>query len=166
MKRNRFKTDVIQRYLLKERVDDIAKSENVDPMTIYRFLEQKGIQRKKSVYMQSRPFVKPNLSLYEIAYIAGLFDGEGTLFKQQTKMWQLIICNTHRETIEWLYRKIKGGGIYKKTKIHKATKDRTLYWVMSKQRGVYWLVKRLKLFCKIKRKKILECLKDLKVLED
>src|SRR3990167_4700333 len=69
----------------------------------------------------------PSLNMYdkkELAYIAGLFDGEGTIFIEGKKSYakgaiskthylQLSIANTHKETIDWVKSFLCFGQIIK-----------------------------------------------------
>ena len=57
----------------------------------------------------------PELRPEELGYIAGFLDGEGSIFyndrKQSAHQWKMNFCNTHKETIYWIHRKLGIGKI-------------------------------------------------------
>ena len=152
--RFKFKSNIIDRYLMNESISKIAKSENCDEVTIRRYLKHNKIRLKKSLFHNTTQFKKSKLTEIEKSYIAGLFDGEGCLYHKKDKMWNLCIANTNLKVIKWLYRKIKGGAIYKKYKLYKNTKHRTLYWYLGKQQAIYWFLQQIYQYSIIKKSKI------------
>jgi intein-encoded DNA endonuclease-like protein len=160
-----FKTNIKQRYLMNEKISEIAKSENCNPETIRRYFKRNRIALRPSLYLSVSEFIPSNLSEKEWIYITGLFDGEGCLYKTKSKMWILVIANTNLEVIEWLHTKISGSAVYKKWKIYKGTQHRTLYWQINRQKGVLWFLKNIQPYAIIKREKINQAISELNVIK-
>ena len=156
--RFKFKSNIIDRYLMNESISKIAKNEKCNEMTIRRYLKHNKIRLKKSLFHNTTKFKPSKLSEIEKSYIAGLFDGEGCLYRQKSKMWSLCIANTNLKVIKWIYRKIKGGAIYKKYKLYKNSKHRTLYWSLNKQQAIYWFLQQIYSYSIIKKPKIKKAL--------
>lgn len=101
-----------------------------------------------------------------LAYIAGLFDGEGCL-KMQRKVgkrgrdqttWHLDITNTYEPVIDWL---AQFGGA-KQTYVYSNRKYKTRHnWVVSRQRSVVQLLNALLPYLQIKRDVALEAIDDI-----
>jgi len=156
----KLKSNIIDQYLMNKSIVQIAKEHNCHPETIRRYFKKKGIALQKTTFKQCKDFKSKKLTELEKCYIAGLFDGEGCIYHNPNKMWMICIANTNRKVMDWLYKKI-GGGIYKKYKIYKGTKHRTLYWQFNRQKAIYWFLQQIERYSIIKKNKIRKAIKDL-----
>ena len=68
-----------------------------------------------------KPIPCNELSLEDLYYIAGFFDGEGSIFRHQ-KHFRCSMANSDRDVIEWIHGKIGIG----KTRVFKARKHQHL----------------------------------------
>ncbi len=96
----------------------IAKRFGVHRVTVQRYLKRLGIKRLPG--FRSVDFTPPPQKLI-CAYIAGLFDGEGSVCIRRNGSIQVSIYNTHRETMRWLHS-LLGGYLYGYLSTKKARK--------------------------------------------
>ena len=79
---------------------------------------QKTPQTKSKIYRSSNTIDYKIIDVAELAYIAGLLDGEGcitaSIEKNGVLRFQLSITNTNKNVIEWLAIKV-GGKVYTRT---------------------------------------------------
>lgn len=84
------------------------------------------------------------LSVAQRAYLAGLIDGEGSIYIAKTKRWRkgtmgyqlrMSIAMTHKPTISWVKKVLDGG--FMKTEYQKNQNHLTLYrWLICDDRAV------------------------------
>ena len=104
------------------------------------------------------------LTNMQIGYIAGIFDGEGSISKTSKKYWRMTITNTDKNLIDWLHRIIKFSTIHWRErntnfspKELKACCDLTLYGNLK----VRALLKVLYPHLIVKKSKVEEVLRDI-----
>ena len=119
--------------------------------------------------MERAKQIEHEIQKEDLIYIAGLFDGEGsvTLCVKKDKhriknvFLEAQIANTNREVLEWIKNLFKLGSIYKGNKVRKQT-----YHYFVAQWRAFVFLKTILPFLKIKRKSVLDKLeKWLKVHE-
>jgi intein-encoded DNA endonuclease-like protein len=102
---------IIEQYERGQTMEEIAQKENTTGHSIDRVLHYNGvIKRPKNLKKIS---IKMPISPTELAYIAGIFDGEGNLqFRDKHNdgrvSCRISIVNTHRGVIDWLQKRIGG----------------------------------------------------------
>ena len=109
-----------------------------------------------------REYRVPPLMTHEVAYIAGLLDGEGCIgiysYKNGCKKANLQICNTYKPVIEWIHNKMACGSIHARSK--KATgfkSNKQCYnWSVMSQQQILEVLKELEPFLQIKKEKAIE----------
>lgn len=90
-------------------INQIAKKNKVSFTFVKNSLKNNKISFHKKVI---------NLSKIELAYIAGIIDGEGYIgiYKRKNKnsnyQYQIAISNTNFKLIRWINKKIKFGSVY------------------------------------------------------
>lgn len=86
----------------------------------------------------------------DLAYLAGLVDGEGCFFIYRRGATGLQICMTSEKTIDWLHQTFSGNkrGVRHPTNI----KWRPSYtWALQRQADLVWLIPRLLPYLRAKR---------------
>jgi len=104
-----------------------------------------------------------NLSKFTInwSYIAGFFDGEGTIYQDgKTGYWRLSILNTNKEILEEIKSFIKSGSVYTRKKSKKSKKPIYTFQI-SDQRFILKFAKNTLPFSIIKKERLKEALKDI-----
>ena len=125
------------------RAEDLAKKLNRPCGSIYRIAKRFGIRKDPKALSRIKTEVSPSrkrtmeiakqimreISKEDLIYIAGLFDGEGsvTLYEKRDKYriknlrLEAQIANTHKETLEWIKDLFKLGSVYKGARVRKQT---------------------------------------------
>ena len=93
-------------------------------------------------------------------YIAGFFDGEGSI-TNNGKGFRITICQTNKEILEDIKCFVGFGYVIKVKKRKKHWKDSWVYYI-AKQREVYSFLTQISPFLKIKRESAESCLPLLK----
>ena len=93
-----------------------------------------------------------NLTETEKAYLAGLFDGEGSVgyykySKQKTHLPQVQIANADPRVMEWLKAKIPFGSVG----INKTNKFTVFQWCVRGKKGVSQFLRAIQPFLVVKR---------------
>ena len=97
-------------------------------------------------------------------YIAGFFDGEGTI-AHNGKGFRIVITQTNQEVLEDIQKFSNAGYIAEITKRKLHWKDSWVYYI-AKQRDVYKFLKKIKPFLIVKKKLAEKTIPELeKVLE-
>jgi hypothetical protein len=93
-----------------------------------------------------------HLTRVELAYIAGIIDGEGSICSSQPRSnrapLSIVVCMIHRPTIEWLHEKC-GGGCWR-TRTNQANARQSWVWLLKGARSTS-LLQRLLPFLRTKR---------------
>lgn len=122
-------------------------------------LRKRGIELGYKVNQIGRGWHAPTCSLPEsiadLAYIAGIVDGEGSIVRHcstaQMK-WILTVVNTDRPLIDWLGT--FGGRVYTRTSIKKNLGSKPIYaWNVQAQRDVLAFLGAIAPFMRIKKDK-------------
>lgn len=117
-----------------------------------------GAKKGKSYPAIWKKYDLPSLNETDWAYIAGLFDGEGSIYFN--KVCWLEIHNTHLETLEMIQKKLKAGYVYgKESKISTKNCYRLRF---NRFREVYLILIKLLPYLSIKREKVIEVLNIIK----
>lgn len=125
------KAEICKLYLEGYSTAKIAKKFGISTAVIHKVLKRVGIITRNT---RSVKLTVPK-NREDLAYIAGILDGEGCiqvrLLKRKTQKWnnlktEIIITNTCKELIEWLSRKLSLS-IHEKQ--HKNPKWKTCYYV-------------------------------------
>lgn len=94
-------------------LNEIHAKVGIHQSSVRKYLKQEGINTKKNHFNSIRKPLR-NISVENIIYISGLFDGEGSINVHRSgdkKLWlQITITNTHYETLKWISN-ICGGTI-------------------------------------------------------
>ena len=72
--------------------------------------DRRTTQKTLSTYIRSNPY-RDTLTSHEVAYIAGIFDGEGDLGIRAGHYWTLGITNTNKALVQWLTAKLPGSTV-------------------------------------------------------
>ena len=99
------------------------------------------------------PFLKET----DLAYIAGIVDGEGSISIQQNGKHQiahLTISNTNLEVLKWIQNKFEEGTIYKRTLY--PNRKQCYVWQTGAHKVIYLILIKLLPYLKIKRNKAIE----------
>lgn len=96
----------------------------------------------------------PQITEVEKAYIAGLFDGEGTIGyyfkgKLRTHVAQLAIYNTDPRVMVWLRNILPSGGVYPNSRI-KTGRKRGWQWMLSSRPCVEQFIRAIRPYLVIK----------------
>lgn len=122
--------------------------------------------QRRGLYTPPRKRVAPPLRLPRskaaIGYIAGIFDGEGTLIRVRDGTWYVNIYSTNREVIDWL---LTFGGLSYTRPVTRASsllsrKDAYVWYIASRE-SVMRFVSELIPFLIIKRDIATQALTDL-----
>lgn len=147
--------DVVVRIEAGESPSAIAKSLGKERSRLYRQLRQRGIELPKQGW--SRTLYLPDEPT-DLAYIAGIIDGEGTIMLAKGKWWHVKVGMTDRGIIEWL---ASFGGTFTET-IRLAENRKDVYtWVVARNRDVVILLEALLPYLRVKRKLAEQALTDL-----
>lgn len=107
-----------------------------------------------------RSYTMPKLTESELGYIAGILDGEGSIYvvhKRKYPVFGISINNTDKELIDWLHSKLLAGNMYTRKK-EKAgfLGHKTQYQLMIiRKNEVYTILNTLLPFLRIKQYKAL-----------
>jgi len=108
-----------------------------------------------------RKYDLPLLKETDWAYIAGIIDGEGSIFiqkngKSKYKIVTLTVSNIDLEMLEWMKNKLNAGAIYI-LKCHPNRKQ-CYKWQNSAHKVVYTILIKMLPYLKIKRDKAIEAI--------
>lgn len=108
------------------------------------------------------------LSIQDAAYLAGLIDGEGSVFPANVKRisrrtWRLTIANTNRPVLEWCLAVTGVGAVYGKWRGNPKHSP-AFAWQCHSWKAKSVLEQTLP-YMKIKRERALECIEELKRIE-
>ena len=98
------------------------------------------------------------LSIGDIAYIAGIFDGEGSVDIKRGS-WKLVIGNTNLELIDWLHRKVPYSRVYLRMRRKPHWKDMG-HWMLMGNLKISALLTLLQPYLIVKREKVGAILAD------
>jgi hypothetical protein len=149
-----------------EEVSSVAADLGVDPMTLHRHRERRGflpvgrLTRLIDISMPDDPVI--------LAYIAGFFDGEGSVFKRRSKdggFWGISIPNTDKDVIYWIAKTVGINSIYSRQRPcpkHTEVLAKRSYEIgISNANGVLVFLKAILPFLRVKKTKAQECVDDL-----
>jgi hypothetical protein len=135
----------------------VAREYRVDRCDLSRHFRLLGLEYRRRFYKcQGRKLTIPE-TVAERAYMAGLFDGEGTLHKQNGR-WSFSIANTYRPVIDWLL--CYGGKESPKPRYSPKHKP-AWAWRVHAQQDVYALTEVLAPYMIIKRDLALRVLAEI-----
>jgi hypothetical protein len=124
----------------------VASYYGVDRCDLCRHFRLAGVDYKRRFYKcQGRKLTIP-AEPTELAYIAGLFDGEGHLGFQSDR-YSVEIANTNREVMDWLLR--LGGKVRKSSR---EPHQDCYHWRVHAQLDVHALLEALRPYLIIKRR--------------
>jgi hypothetical protein len=95
------------------------------------------------------------------SYIAGVFDGEGNLYKTKQGYWRLCIANTFKPLMDWLIEMIPKSHVYIKHKNYKGRVHDCYYWSVNSQPDILKVLVLIKDYSIVKREIINCCLLEL-----
>lgn len=108
-----------------------------------------------------RSYLKPDTSkkilLTEIAWLAGFFDGEGTLGiyyggrNGKYPCWSLAIYNTDKKSLDYCMEITGVGHVHSRKRILKEGYKRQWTWEIKRQRNIVSILKQMIPFLQIKR---------------
>ena len=131
------RSDVIWAFTMLEcgtPINEICKTLTISRRRLFRLLRRLGL-KEPPCRIVAPPYQTPN-NLSDIAYIAGLFDGDGAIHKPRKVHWfnyMISVTNTHKETVDWLSG--FGGSVIavKKRRFHKRQQ---YVWRIMNKKGV------------------------------
>lgn len=135
----------------------IGMKHGVSSSTIWKYLHKKIKSRLRGGGLHSRTV--RNLTKFEATYLAGIFNGEGSLIiikdkrRNRSMRTQFSITNTNKELMDWI--ESLGGPT---VKWRKGTNKKIGNWDVCGTNDVYYLLNRLLPFLKVKRKKALDAI--------
>ena len=142
-------SQLIQLYNSGYSTHDIAKAVGVAQSSVYKRLRRAGIKMRKHGTRSPRIVIPSDNTI--LAYVAGLFDGEGSVVSYKGH-YQVRIANTYKPVLEWLREVFKCGGITKTT-------PKCYDWKITRRADVVRFLKAIFPFVRIKKDVVLEALK-------
>lgn len=161
------------------RTDELAKKLNRSYTSTAQMARRLGLRKTKEFLSKMRSEISPQrkrtMERYEQlkrelqsevrAYLAGLFDGEGsvTVYEQTDKYrvrkhgLEASISNTHKETLEWIKNIIGFGSVYKTNKVRKQCYE---YFISDWQAVAF--LELIAPYLRIKKEKALKCVETYK----
>jgi hypothetical protein len=120
-----------------------------------RYDHERYLTRRTALLASRQPDPVTLLSTEDLAYVAGIVDGEGTVYiaKKKTTMYPILAVGmTHRGVIEWLCQKLKTPKIWinNKTGIRKGTNWRPQWIFRLQGRRAQIAVAMMRPFLKVK----------------
>lgn len=97
----------------------------------------------------------------KVAYIAGILDGEGCIYRNPQGKWIVGISNTNETLMSWLLESLPGSHVYTKKKDYKGRKVNCYYWQIGSQPDILVFLHAMLPFVIVKREKIIQCLEEL-----
>ena len=149
MRHNRWKKEEIE--LLKAHYKNMGKSKLANLLSNHTWgsIQQKAYEFKLFRNYVDFPIHKVELTEFELGYICGFIDGEGTItiFKRGKRSGTfrptIHIANTNLEVLEWIRRILNLGYIYGAVKkVGKRQKTVWCLYIMA-QAEIYALLKRV-----------------------
>jgi hypothetical protein len=133
--------DLLKKEFPNVKTEDIVKKLNRTVGSVFGKAKNLGLKKTREYLSRTKSEVSPSrkrtmeraeeikkeTSIQDLCYLAGLFDGEGsvTLYPKNDK-WRLRrlrleaqIANTNREVLEWIRNLMKLGSVYKGSKANK-----------------------------------------------
>jgi len=163
MGRGRLKLDEKQINKLVEMVkrgvkaEDIEKELGISHYTLYAYLRRLGIYRKGKRYLKP-PNIKVIDSEAKKGYIAGIFDGEGTIHVDLKRgKAQITIYNSSEELMKWLMDNV-GGSTYRirEEEYKKLGYKPSYHWQLHRITNVYLFLKQIYPYVIVKKQKVKE----------
>jgi hypothetical protein len=115
---------------------------------LYRWYGYRGDWRKPGIF-------NPPTDPIEIGYLAGLFDGEGSVFPTQRFFgWQVRITMTNEEVMRWLHS-LGGALSYSENKPPRLP---TWTWALNRYEDVPRFCETMLPYLKVKRARVEECI--------
>ena len=149
---------------------EISKIFNRSPQAIImkaRLLGLKAINHRHRRTFLVNPF--KNIEIEKISYFAGIIDGEGCISeyihkkgKYNFKERRIIVCNTSKQLIDWLYSNF-GGQITFKRKTKERYKE-IWRWEIFNNNKVYHVLKLILPFLIVKKTLAEKIIKDVETL--
>jgi hypothetical protein len=124
--------------------------------------DRKGSFYNNWNFINNNPYDK--LSNTDLAYIAGLIDGEGWL-ECRHGSWVLGIGNTNKEVIDWLYAKVVNSRTYYWKSRHLTWKD-SWQWKLMGNLKVFALLTLVFPYLIIKRDKVTTTIAEIRTREE
>ncbi len=150
---------VIYRYMQGESIEAIALSQKLSRQTVHKWLHQAKVPIRYKYHREknSTPIKLCN-AVAKVGYVAGLVDGEGCIWAQQTTTGRLHyairVYNTDRRCLDFAHEAL-GGWISSRSR----GKFKTEYsWTVSNLIDVARLLEQITPFLIIKRQKAGEAL--------
>jgi len=128
------------------------------------FLKHSFVKREKIIGLlnflgDEASLLKPSLNW---SYIAGFFDGEGTIYQDgKTGYWKLSISNSNKEILKKIRSFIKSGNIY----IEKRSKNPVYRFHLNDQRFILKFVENILVFSTVKKEMLKKALNSIKTKE-
>lgn len=126
---------------------------------IYRRLHRAGYDFKAAAWSQTVTVPEDHGSL---GYMAGIFDGEGSLVHTRSGHWHLCVAMTHKETVDWLGQ--FGGNVHFSDRSHMPNHKNIWRWSVARRKDIELLLLAMLPYLHVKRDRAKECLADLGVV--
>jgi hypothetical protein len=162
--------EVVKLYQGGLTVKEVAENVGRSPTTVRYILEKHGIKRRNPHI--KHPSMKEKIDEKDIIYLAGLFDGEGSVFISKRKNGhsfdvRLAIYNTSEELMTWL-RETFGGTVVVSIKQGKSigignykVRKNVLAWQKYRHVEVKKLLELMLPYLKVKREKAIEAVRKI-----
>ncbi len=139
----------------------IAKEKGISSSTVNRRLKEAGVKLRPKGAVASFEVRIQKLTDTEASYIAGILDGEGTIYFHKNGP-RIIIGNTHRELMEWLSTLLKRNLTQQKGRTPSGER-KTPFWVLSVYRkaDVLFLLEQISPYVIVKKEKVERAIKML-----
>lgn len=148
-----------------ESVVRIASSMGRDKTAVYRMFARRYGYRARDFRRQVwAPTLTMTTVSTDLAYIAGIIDGEGSIMRNPQGLWIVRVNMTDRPLIEWLYSfggKFAFRGVPKAHPNHKPQYE----WMVARQLDVVTLLEAILPYMRVKSERAKQALGELVALD-